>query len=260
MARLDEAWADIRAYNMAVIDNAPTNPDPQVYGDPEDARAVSDADAPTIPLRAARVRADARDKVAAANNANANPDEQAPRGLGAGSRGGVVRDARKTFKLHLDRLATTAAKAPKPGGIGALLAGIAFFALAVVPVNGTDTRLQLLWSTLTGNAWLPGTSPSERFSAALYGKFGINPYANNGAANGSSAPAGSVAVPALRDAAAGLPRGVGGGPALPPRQAHRVQGAADTQAPRPLATRRGMAGQPAPFWISSQAQSRNRTV
>lgn len=44
---------------------------------------------------------------------------------------------------------------PKPGGIGLLLLALVFFLLVIIPVNKQgDTRLKLLWRTITGQTYL----------------------------------------------------------------------------------------------------------
>lgn len=44
---------------------------------------------------------------------------------------------------------------PTPGGIGMLLLALLFFMLVIIPVNANgDTRLKLLWKTITGQTYL----------------------------------------------------------------------------------------------------------
>lgn len=45
--------------------------------------------------------------------------------------------------------------APRPGGLGGLVALLVVFALVIIPVNSGRTRLQLIWLSLTGQASLP---------------------------------------------------------------------------------------------------------
>lgn len=47
------------------------------------------------------------------------------------------------------------ASQPTPGGIFTLIIIIVFFIWAIVPVNGTHTRLELLWLTITGKTHFP---------------------------------------------------------------------------------------------------------
>src|SRR5579875_2005187 len=53
---------------------------------------------------------------------------------------------------------------PTPGGVGLLVFALIFFVWAIVPVSsGGQTRLQLLWLTLTGHTSLAtGEAPSEQ--------------------------------------------------------------------------------------------------
>jgi hypothetical protein len=61
-----------------------------------------------------------------------------------------------------DRLAAWADTLPTPGGIGLLLIVIGFFLFAIVPVNGTQTRLSLIFLTLFGHTKL--STPSKPWS------------------------------------------------------------------------------------------------
>jgi hypothetical protein len=76
------------------------------------------------------------------------------------------RNARKVVTGELQNAITTGMDAttpvgrwlearPKPGGIATLLIIIAVFLLAIVPVNSNgDTRLKLIWLTLTGKTYI----------------------------------------------------------------------------------------------------------
>lgn len=54
-----------------------------------------------------------------------------------------------------------AANVPTPGGNLALVLLLLFFAFAIIPVNSGQTRLQLIWDVLTGNADLPGAGQAS---------------------------------------------------------------------------------------------------
>jgi Fe2+ transport system protein B len=50
---------------------------------------------------------------------------------------------------------------PKPGGIGLLILALIFFLLVILPVNKQgDTRLKLLWRTITGQTYLADKAAS----------------------------------------------------------------------------------------------------
>lgn len=78
---------------------------------------------------------------------------------------------------------------PTPGGVGALLLGLLGLVSLTVPVNGSSTRFNLLWLTLTGKTKLPSAG------------------AVSGSAGGSAA---SGVAGAAASAGAGLQQGVAG--------------------------------------------------
>lgn len=61
----------------------------------------------------------------------------------------------------LKGLMNWAANVPTPGGNLALVLILLFFAFAIIPVNSGQTRLQLIWDVLTGNADLPGAGAAS---------------------------------------------------------------------------------------------------
>lgn len=121
------------------------------------AETANDANAPTLPSAAA---GEPGFSPGPASQPAAPSGPAAPAGLrstpqasgGQGSvtvKGGILR-----FKAA-DHVASALASAPTPGGIAALVFALVFFLMAIVPVNGNDTRLSLLWGVLTGTEVLP---------------------------------------------------------------------------------------------------------
>lgn len=83
--------------------------------------------------------------------------------------------------------------APMPGGLFLPIAVLFLFFLALLPING-QTRLQWLWSVVTGNASLPETeSLSPSFGQGQGGNngnppFGPTPGPTSGPTSGSGGP------------------------------------------------------------------------
>lgn len=76
--------------------------------------------------------------------------EQQATQIGIKAVSGGVQELGQNLSNMGDRLSSWADSVPTPGGIGLLLVVIFLFLWAIVPVNGGNTRLQLLWKTLTG--------------------------------------------------------------------------------------------------------------
>lgn len=64
--------------------------------------------------------------------------------------GGVGEGVGEGISSLGDRLAAFGERVPTPGGIALILVAIFVFLWAIVPVNGSHTRLELLWLTFTG--------------------------------------------------------------------------------------------------------------
>lgn len=57
------------------------------------------------------------------------------------------------------------ANLPMPGGIGMLVFALVVFLFIIVPVNGTKTRMELIWLVLTGAYKLPGDVSAQEDAA-----------------------------------------------------------------------------------------------
>ncbi len=84
---------------------------------------------------------------------------------------------------------------PTPGGIGILVFVLIFFIWAIVPVSSSgQTRLQLLWLTLTGhtvvNQGAVGEAPPEQGPTS-----GSSPTTNTGATSGTTTGMGDGGLP-----------------------------------------------------------------
>ena len=78
-----------------------------------------------------------------------------PEGFNPRVQAGQRSQRQRAIGVRLDALSERVGKLPTPGGIGFLLVGILFFWFAIIPVNGANTRLSLLWEMVQGNTSLP---------------------------------------------------------------------------------------------------------
>lgn len=144
------------AQNVAQAGNAPLNPpgqvQPQAKGSKQAQGQKPLTNAQIIQLMAQQTRAVRDAQKAQLAQARAEQEEAANQverlGMAADDTAQVIGATTAPGIRWLSRL-------PTPGGIATMLLILVFFLLAVFPVNSNgDTRLKLLWLTLTGKTHL----------------------------------------------------------------------------------------------------------
>lgn len=163
--RLSALFANPRGYSPSVLAQTPppTGPGPGPSPDDESVDATTLAQAQTVLAQNRAATAAAAATAGAGHPALPNSAAQFADRWAA------------SVQPQFERLNDWASNLPTPGGIGLMLILIAFFLFAVVPVNGTQTRLSLLFLTLLGHTTLPTPQkpwqavPNNPIAAALEG-------------------------------------------------------------------------------------------